>query len=123
MRKFLTLLFFIALTGCASTTTERIVDQAVYQLNQVDAPSKWLIHIEPLYPRVAAEKKIEGWVKMSAVVSENGKVTDIKVLDSHPEGVFEKEAMRAFGKWLYKPALLDGKTVKVYREETIEFKI
>lgn len=76
-----------------------------------------------MYPEKAAEQKIEGWVKMSAVITENGKVTEIQVLDSQPKGVFEKEAKRAFSKWLYKPALLNGKTVKVYREETVEFKI
>jgi protein TonB len=60
---------------------------------------------------------------MSDVITENSKVTDIKVLDTRLKGVFEKEANRACRKCFYKPALLNGKTVKVYREETVEFKI
>ena len=123
MRKLLALLFCSTLLSCASTQVNENTDQTVYQLDQVDAPTKWIVHISPMYPKKAAEEKVEGWVKMSAVITENGKVTDIKVLDSQPKGVFEKEAKRAFSKWLYKPALLNGKTVKVYREETVEFKI
>lgn len=123
MRKLLTILLCSTLISCASTQTDKRVDSTVYQLDQVDAPTKWIIHISPMYPEKAAEQKIEGWVKMSAVITENGKVTEIQVLDSQPKGVFEKEAKRAFSKWLYKPALLNGKTVKVYREETVEFKI
>lgn len=123
MRKLLTILICSTLISCASTQKDQSTDPTVYQLDQVDAPTKWIIHIEPMYPIKAAEEKVEGWVKMSAVITENGKVTAIQVLDSQPKGVFEKEAKRAFSKWLYKPALLNGKTVKVYREETVEFKI
>jgi protein TonB len=123
VRKFLTILICSTLISCASTQVDQNADQTVYQLDQVNAPSKWIVHISPMYPKKALEEKIEGWVKMLAVITENGKVTEIKVLDSQPKGLFEKEAKRAFGKWLYKPALLNGKTVKVYREETVEFKI
>ena len=123
MRKFLAILFCSTLISCASTQVDQSADQTVYQLDQVDAPTKWIVHISPKYPKQAAEEKVEGWVKMSAVITENGKVTDINVLDSQPKGIFEKEAKRAFSKWFYKPALLNGKTVKVYREETVEFKI
>jgi protein TonB len=122
VRKFLAILFCTTLISCASTKIDQSADQTVYQLDQVDAPTKWIVHISPKYPKKAAEEKVEGWVKMSAVITENGKVTDIKVLDSQPKGIFEKEAKRAFSKWFYKPALLNGKTVKVYREETVEFK-
>ena len=123
MRKFLTILICSILFSCASTQVDQNANQTVYQLDQVDAPTKWIIHISPIYPKKAAEEQIEGWVKMSAVITENGKVSDIKVIDSQPKGIFESEAKRAFGKWLYKPALLNGKTVKVYREEIVEFKI
>lgn len=123
MRKFLTILLCFTLISCASSQAVKNTDPNVYQLEQVDAPSKWIIHISPIYPKEALEEKVEGWVKMSAVITENGKVTEIKVIDSQPKGVFETEAKRAFGKWVYKPALLNGKTVKVYREETVEFKI
>ncbi|GAA61394.1 periplasmic protein TonB [Pseudoalteromonas sp. BSi20652] len=123
MRNLLTILLCSTLISCASTQKDQNTDPTVYQLDQVDAPTKWIIHISPIYPKKAAEEKLEGWIKMSAVITENGKVTEIQVLDSQPKGVFEKEAKRAFGKWVYKPALLNGKTVKVYREETLEFKI
>jgi protein TonB len=123
MCKFIAILFCTTLISCASTQVNKSTDQTVYQLNQVDAPTKWIVHISPKYPKKAAEEKVEGWAKMSAVISENGRVTNINVLDSQPEGIFESEAKRAFSKWLYKPALLNGKTVKTYREEIVEFKI
>ncbi|BCV50562.1 MULTISPECIES: energy transducer TonB [Shewanella] len=134
MRKLLTILLCSTLISCASTQQDQIADPTVYQQDQitdptvyqqdqVDAPTHWMIQILPMYPKKAAEEKVEGWVTMSAVITENGKVTEIQVLGSQPKGVFEKEAKRAFGKWLYKPALLNGKTVKVYQEETVEFKI
>lgn len=118
MRKFLAILFCVTLISCTSTQVDQSVNKTVYQLDQVDAPSKWTVHVSPKYPKRAAKDKIEGWVKMSAVVTENGMVSD-----SQPKGVFEKAAKSAFSKWYYRPAFLNGKKVKVYREETVEFKI
>ena len=47
----------------------------------------------------------------------------VHVLNSKPTGLFEKEAKNVFSKWLYRPAVLNGKSVKMYHEEVIEFKI
>lgn len=119
MEKLLTLLLCFTLIGCSSTqpkqTDEQTEDPTVYLLSQVEANAKPVIKIFGKHPQKAYEEKIEGWVKMSAVVTENGGVTQIKVLDSHPKGIFEKSAQRSFSKWKYIPALLNGKTVKVYR--------
>ena len=119
MHKFASLLLCTALVGCATAQ----ISQKVYQPKDVESPSKPIIHITPIYPEQAEIDKVEGWVKMSAVINENGKVTNIRVLDAQPKGVFEDEAKRAFAKWLYKPALLDEQTVKVYQEATLRFNI
>ncbi|MBT8131614.1 MAG: TonB family protein [Gammaproteobacteria bacterium] len=65
----------------------------------------------PRYPRAAAEREIEGWVEVIFVVAGNGKVSNIRVLDASPRGIFEDAAVYAMSRWLYAPFYLKGKPV------------
>ncbi|MDZ4730537.1 MAG: TonB family protein [Xanthomonadales bacterium] len=55
----------------------------------------------PNYPWRARKQGIEGFVELEFSVNSAGKVTDVKVLDALPEGVFEKAASRALSKWTF----------------------
>ena len=58
--------------------------------------------IAPIYPRKAAQKGIEGSVTFNFDLEESGKPTNLKITNSRPEGVFEKEAKEAIKQWLFK---------------------
>lgn len=53
----------------------------------------------------------EGWVLVEFDVSETGGVENARVIDAAPHGVFEASALRAIGRWCYRPALQDGSAV------------
>jgi protein TonB len=59
------------------------------------------------YPPGALQKKIQGTVELGYVVTSKGAVSDVKVLDANPTGVFETAATRAISRLRYKPAV-DG---------------
>ncbi|MEH6555408.1 energy transducer TonB [Pseudoalteromonas tetraodonis] len=44
-------------------------------------------------------------------------------MESAPKGVFEKEGLRALKLWRFKPALLNGRLVKVEYAGTLEWKL
>ena len=46
----------------------------------------------PMYPREAALRGIEGWVKVQFTISGDDSVKDAVVLDANPEGVFDEFA-------------------------------
>lgn len=71
-------------------------------------PAKAVKRVNPKYPINEARKGREGWVRMSFMVTENGKVKDVVVEDSSGIKGFEKQAVRAVKKWRYEPATLDG---------------
>lgn len=74
----------------------------------------------PRYPRSAATRKIEGWVELIFVINGNGRVSNVRVLDSSPRGVFEDAAVHAMSRWLYNPYYVKGE--KVAREATQLFR-
>lgn len=55
----------------------------------------------PNYPWRARRQGIEGFVELEFSVDEQGRVTDVEVLDAMPQGVFEKAASKALAKWTF----------------------
>lgn len=82
-----------------------------------------LVRVSPQYPREAARKGIEGYVRVSFTVLEDGSVTDVVVIDSNPPRMFDREAVRAILKWKFKPRIVNGKPVKRVAEQTLEFNL
>lgn len=64
-----------------------------------------LNRVNPRYPRRAKIRRIEGHVQLLFIIDKNGFVSDPKVIDSNPKGIFEKSALRAIVKWRFKPDL------------------
>jgi TonB family protein len=79
--------------------------------------------IELDYPADALRRSVEGWVDVAYVVTAEGKVTTIKVLDSNPKGVFDAAATRALLRMRYKPAPQGGKASAVSTKLRISFRL
>jgi protein TonB len=79
--------------------------------------------VAPRYPRKAAMRGIEGWVKVEFTILEDGTVADAKVIDAQPRSIFNREAVRAVLRWKFKPKIVDGKQVRRQATQTISFKL
>lgn len=62
-----------------------------------------LKRIEPKYPVEAAEQGIEGSVILQFDIKVDGSVSNVKVVEANPVGVFEHNAKAALAKWTYHP--------------------
>lgn len=74
------------------------------QLTNTVAKASPIVRIEPRYPQEAAQKRIEGFVKLQFDVDADGKTQNIRVIEAQPEKVFEKESVRALERWRYQPS-------------------
>lgn len=73
------------------------------------------------YPKKARKLGITGYVLMNLLISKDGHVQKVKVLESNPEGVFDEVAVAAVNSWEFKPAEYQGKPVKVWAKQKIRF--
>ncbi len=80
--------------------------------NHLDRGGNPLLRIKPEYPIKARLQGIEGWVLLQFSITKTGGVSDIKILNSKPRGIFEKSAIRAILKWKYKPLMDNGKPIR-----------
>ena len=62
----------------------------------------------PLYPEAARAQGIEGWVKLGYDISIDGRVENLRVLESSPPGVFDAAALAAVAQWRYQAVEIDG---------------
>ena len=75
------------------------------------------------YPSGALQKKIQGTVELGYMVTPKGAVSDIKVLDANPTGVFETAATKAISRLRYKPSVDDhGKPIAVSTKMLVIFR-
>jgi len=90
----------------------------------VDRAPELTSPVRPVYPPLAARQKIEGTVIISALVSETGRVLDVKILrgDSKKMGL-DEAAVRAIRSASFSPAIKDGKRVKTWKPIPIIFKL
>ncbi len=66
--------------------------------------------------------RIEGWVKLEAVVLETGEVGDVDVIESLDKVYgLDDEAVKCMRQWRFEPGTKDGKPVAVRVEVEMSF--
>ena len=90
----------------------------VQELDKVPQP---LSTPRPNYPPLAAQQHAESTIILSTLISENGDVTDVKVLRGDARFGFNDSAIRAMRSVRFTPPMKDGKRVKTWRPQSITF--
>ncbi len=94
-----------------------------FSIGQLDGPLTTLTRIPPVYPVQARRRGIEGWVKVSFIVDETGRVDNISILESEPQGLFDRSVERCVRGWRFKPGTVEGMPVKALVETVIRFEL
>ncbi|MBT4836222.1 MAG: energy transducer TonB [Methylococcales bacterium] len=82
-----------------------------------------LVRIAPRYPRNAARRGIEGWVKVKITINKLGQVIDAKVIDAQPKRIFNRAAIKAIKKWKFRPKVVNGKAVPRIATQKMKFEL
>lgn len=85
---------------------------------QVEA-ARLIFQPRPEYPPLAKMARIQGTVRLEAIISRDGTIQDLKVLNGHP--LLVKSALEAVQRWRYQPTLLNGEPVEVITEIDVNF--
>jgi len=80
-----------------------------------------LAMVKPQYPAVAKQARIQGTVRLSAIIDKDGRIAELKVLEGHPFLV--DAAVAVVRKWRYRPTILNGAPVEVATQITVHFRL
>jgi TonB family protein len=78
-------------------------------------------YVAPAYPRAVHEARVQGLVKLEALLDGEGRVVDIRIVKSIP--LLDQAAVAAVRQWRYEPTLVNGQPVTVVHTIEIVFKI
>ena len=81
--------------------------------------AKLIFQPKPEYPPLAKMARIQGTVRLEAIISRDGTIQDLRVVSGHP--LLVKAAMEAVQRWRYQPTLLNGDPVEVVTEIDVNF--
>jgi TonB family protein len=73
-------------------------------------------------PPVARQQKIAATILVTALINERGEVTDVKLLRGVNRFGIDEAAMRAMRSSRFTSPMKDGKRVKTWFPQTIEFR-
>lgn len=65
----------------------------------------------PVYPVEAKQQRIQGVVKLDAIINKDGMVENLQVVSGPKE--LQQSALDAVRQWTYKPYLVDGSPVEI----------
>ena len=76
---------------------------------------------KPGYPQLAKMARIQGTVRLEAVIATDGTIKGLRVISGHP--LLVKAALEAVEQWRYQPTLLNGQPVEVETEIDVNFSL
>jgi protein TonB len=117
--------------GAAGANPKNLIGDALYQImgpeaepvrpaGQVRMP-RLLKRVEPVYPEIARQARIQGIVILEAATDIYGRVANVKVLRSVP--LLDGAAVDAVRQWVYEPMLVNGRPRGVVFTVTLRFEL
>jgi periplasmic protein TonB len=78
-----------------------------------------LRRVNPVYPPLARQARIQGVVLLQAQISKTGDIENLQLISGHP--MLAPAAIEAVKQWKYKPYLLNGEPVEVDTQVQVNF--
>jgi protein TonB len=77
--------------------------------------------VQPAYPPLARQARIQGTVILHAEISKDGTIQNLQLISGH--AMLAPAAIDAVKQWRYKPYLLNGEPVAVETEVVVNFSL
>jgi protein TonB len=88
------------------------VSSGVQQANLIYAP-------KPVYPQLAKSARVQGTIKLQAIIAVDGSIKNLRVITGPP--LLVNAAIDGVRRWQYKPTMLNGSPVEVITEIDVNF--
>jgi TonB family protein len=74
-------------------------------------PAMLIYRVEPIYPALARQTRLEGKVELRAIIATDGTIQSLQVVSGHP--LFIQSALTAVRRWRYRATVLDAQAVEI----------
>lgn len=104
----------------AAVVPKAVVPQRV-RVSQGVTQGLLIKKVQPVYPPLARQARIQGNVLLQAEISVDGTIENLHLISGHP--MLAPAAIEAVKQWRYKPYILNGEPVPVETQITVIFSL
>ncbi|MEO0263266.1 MAG: TonB family protein [candidate division WOR-3 bacterium] len=94
----------------------------VYEQYEVEEPPVLIKKVDPVYPEIARQLKIEGMVVVRMIVGPDGKVKHAEIIKSVHE-ILNEPVLEAVRQWIFRPGKQMGQPVSVRIVQPYRFRL
>ncbi|HKO55080.1 MAG TPA: energy transducer TonB, partial [Thermoanaerobaculia bacterium] len=95
----------------------------VIDFQELDTQPRALSAVRPSYPQLAIRQRVEGTIILTVLISETGEVSDVRVLRGIDKFGLNEAAIRALRNTRFSSPMKDGKRVKTWFPQSVQFKL
>jgi len=95
--------------------------EGVKKITRAEAMQAATSKVQPEYPPIARQLKVEGTVELEALIGENGKVEKVTIVSGN--AMLTRAGADALKQWKFTPFTEDGKPVKALAQMAFAFKM
>jgi protein TonB len=77
----------------------------------------------PKYPRIARRKGYQGTVLIDVLVNREGRVKDIRLLESSGHSILDRAALGSVRTWIFAPAMKGEEKVEMWVKVPVRFQL
>jgi len=107
--------------GSTPTAVPKIAAPARVRVSQGVSNGLLIRKVQPTYPPLARQARIQGQVVLHAEISKEGTIQNLQLISGH--AMLAPAAIEAVKQWRYKPYLLNGEPVAVDTEVIVNFSL
>ncbi|WP_422379394.1 TonB family protein [Marinicellulosiphila megalodicopiae] len=71
-----------------------------------------IVPVTPVYPMSALKRNITGKVQVDFIIDTNGRAKNIQIIESIPEGIFDRSVLKAVNQTKYQPVIESGEVLQ-----------
>jgi protein TonB len=94
--------------------------EAVKKVSRTEAMQAATTKVQPVYPAIAKQLKVEGVAELEALIDESGKVEKVTIVSGNP--MLTRPSAEALKQWKFTPFTEEGKPVKALAPINFIFK-
>lgn len=111
--------YWVAMAGMLAAIA--LAQDTPKKISRSEALSAVITKIQPEYPAIARQLKLQGAVDLEVLVGETGDVVKVDIVSGNP--VLTAPATQAVKRWKFKPFLENGHAIRVSAPVELDFKL
>jgi TonB family protein len=108
-------------TAASAESQDRGVTNAATQVQLSPGGAQVVSRVDPSYPLLAKQMRVQGAVVLEALISKTGGIQDIQVLSG--PAILSEAAREAVKQWHFKPYYQNGRPLETEARITVNFTI